>query len=51
MPTKGNSPPRKVVIGTSMYAMWGEHPGLENRLRALAALVDGMAIEAARRSA
>lgn len=38
--------PRKVVIGTCMYAMYGggnPYPGLEQRLEELADLIDGMA--------
>ncbi|NIA22047.1 MAG: hypothetical protein GWP05_08830 [Anaerolineaceae bacterium] len=35
--------PRKVIVGTSMYAMWGEYPGLEKRLEQLGSLVDDMA--------
>jgi predicted amidohydrolase len=38
--------PRKVVVGTSMYAMWGEYPGLEKRLAQLGGLVDRMAVQA-----
>ena len=41
--------PRKVVIGTTMYAMWGEYPGLDSRLAALSRLVGEMAAEAARK--
>jgi len=39
--------PRKIVVGTSMYAMWGEYPGLERRLEALCEIVDEMAAKAA----
>jgi len=38
-----DAPPRKVVVGTLMYAMWTEYPGLENRLKALGAFIDEMA--------
>jgi len=41
--------PRKVVVGTAMYAMWHAYPGLEQRLGELATLVDRMAVEASRR--
>ena len=41
--------PRKIVVGTSMYAMWHAHPGLETRLRELSDLVGRMAREASRR--
>ncbi len=43
-------PPRKVVVGTCMYAMWGEYPGLEKRLESLGEIIDEMAREAARTS-
>ena len=39
--------PRKIVIGTSMYAMWGAYPGLERRLDALGEIVDEMVHTAA----
>ena len=42
-------PPRKVVVGTAMYSMWGEYPGLERRLDALGELIDEMARQAAER--
>jgi predicted amidohydrolase len=41
--------PRKVVVGTAMYAMWHAHPGLETRLRELSDLVGRMAREASTR--
>jgi predicted amidohydrolase len=41
--------PRKVVVGTAMYAMWHPYPGLETRLRELAGFVDRMADDAAER--
>ena len=37
------APPRKVVVGTLMYAMWTEYPGPENRLKELGAFIDEMA--------
>ena len=40
------SPPRKVVVGSLMYSMWGEYPGLEKRCQALAAFIDDMATKA-----
>jgi beta-ureidopropionase len=39
-------PPRKVVVGTAMYAMWGAYPGLDRRLEALGEIIDEMAREA-----
>jgi predicted amidohydrolase len=39
--------PNKVVVGTVMYAMWGEYPGLERRLDALGEIIDEMAAKAA----
>jgi predicted amidohydrolase len=41
--------PRKVVVGTAMYAMWGEYPGLEKRLEALGEIIEEMADEASER--
>jgi beta-ureidopropionase len=40
-----DQPPRKVIVGTSMQAFWGEYPGLQKRLDQLAALIDRMAEE------
>ena len=37
-----DAPPRKVVVGTAMYAMWGEYPGVEKRLAALGEIIDEM---------
>lgn len=45
-PTSVKAGPRKVIVGTSMFAMWGKFPGLEGRLAELGALVDEMAAEA-----
>jgi predicted amidohydrolase len=41
--------PRKVVVGTAMYAMWGEYPGVEKRLEALGEITDEMAHQATER--
>jgi len=38
-----NDPPRKVTIGTLMYAMWGDYPGPGQRLEELAGFIDEMA--------
>src|SRR6266851_75665 len=38
--------PRKVVVGTAMYAMWGEYPGVEQRLEVLGEIIDEMARKA-----
>jgi predicted amidohydrolase len=38
--------PRKVIVGTSMFAMWGEYPGLAKRLEQLGGLIDDMAGQA-----
>jgi hypothetical protein len=43
------APPRKVVVGTAMYAMWGEYPGIEKRLAALGEIIDEMARKTADR--
>jgi predicted amidohydrolase len=40
--------PRKIIVGTSMFAMWGKYPGLEPRLKELGALIDDMAAKAAK---
>ena len=44
---KGKSGPRKVVVGTSMYNMFHEYPGLEKRLEELDGLIGQMAKKAA----
>src|SRR5687768_11310858 len=44
--SKSNSPPRKVIVGTTMQSFWGPHPGLNNRLEQLAGIVDQMAVQA-----
>ena len=41
--------PRKTIVGTSMYPMWGTYPGLEKRLEQLGGLVDEMAAKARKR--
>jgi predicted amidohydrolase len=46
MSSSPDAPPRKVVVGTSMYNMWHEYPGLEARLNRLAGFVDEMAARA-----
>jgi predicted amidohydrolase len=46
MSASTDAPPRKVVVGTMMYAMWGEYPGLESRLDALVGFIDRMAADA-----
>ncbi len=40
-------PPRKVIVGATKHAMWGEYPGLEARLAELGVLIDEMAARAA----
>ena len=45
VPSTAGQPPRKVIVGTSMQAFWGEYPGLQKRLDQLAGLVDQMAEE------
>jgi predicted amidohydrolase len=42
-------PPRKVIVGTAMQALWGEYPGLENRLEQLSGMIDRMAAESEKR--
>ncbi len=36
-------PPRKVVVGSLMYSMWGPYPGLATRFDALSSFIDAMA--------
>ncbi len=38
-----DSPPRKIVVGSLMYAMYRDYPGLEKRLQTLSAFIDDMA--------
>ena len=42
-------PPRKVIVGTAMQALWGEYPGLQKRLEQLAGMIDRMAAESGKR--
>ncbi len=44
--TTSGSPPRKVIVGTTMQSFWGEHPGVKKRLAQLTELVDNMAAQA-----
>ena len=44
-----DAPPRKIVIGSLMHAMWGQYPGLQPRLDALSGWIDRMAAEAERK--
>jgi predicted amidohydrolase len=39
--------PRKAIVGTAMFGMYGGHPGLEARLEELGGLIDRMAGQAA----
>jgi predicted amidohydrolase len=41
-----DSPPRKIVVGSLMYAMYRDYPGLEKRLQTLSAFIDEMAQQA-----
>jgi predicted amidohydrolase len=45
-PAQRAGKPRKVIVGTTMYAMWGEYPGLQKRLDQLGGLIDDMAQQA-----
>jgi predicted amidohydrolase len=49
VPSTAAQPPRKVIVGTSMQAFWGEYPGLQKRLEQLGGLVDQMAEESQRK--
>src|SRR5260370_16622220 len=42
-------PPRKVIVGTAMQALWGEYPGLGERLKQLSGMIDRMAAESEKR--
>ena len=35
-------PPRKVVVGSLMYGMWGPYPGVAKRLEVLSSFIDAM---------
>ena len=35
-------PPRKVVVGSLMYSMWGPYPGVARRLEVLSSFIDAM---------
>jgi predicted amidohydrolase len=34
--------PRKIVVGSLMYSMWGQYPGLAKRLEVLSSFIDAM---------
>jgi predicted amidohydrolase len=44
--TTSNTPPRKVIVSTTMQSFWEEYPGLHQRLDRLAGIVDQMAAQA-----
>jgi len=44
--TTSHTPPRKVIVGTTMQSFWGQYPGLRSRLEQLAGIVDQMAAQA-----
>jgi predicted amidohydrolase len=48
-PAKADQPPRKVIVGTTIFGPYGAYPGLAERLRELGDLVDQMGAEASRR--
>lgn len=41
--SKADAPPRKVLVGTVIYGPYGKYPGLDERLKTLAGLIDEMA--------
>ena len=41
--SKADRPPRKVIVGTTVFGPYGKYPGLEERLDELCDLVDEMA--------
>jgi predicted amidohydrolase len=47
--TTADALPRKVVVGTAMYAMWGEYLGIEKRLAELEGIIEEMAGQASER--
>ncbi len=46
-PPKADQPPRKVVVGTAIFAPYGKYSGLDERLAVLGGLIDEMARQAA----
>ena len=44
--SKADHPPRKVVVGTTIFRPYGKYPGLEGRLKVLSGLVNAMAEDA-----
>jgi predicted amidohydrolase len=44
--TSSKTPPRKVIVGTTMQSFWGQYPGLRSRLDQLTGMVDQMAAQA-----
>jgi predicted amidohydrolase len=48
-PSSSNRPPRKVIVGTVMRSFWVQHPGLEQRLGQLTAIVDRLQSESKRK--
>lgn len=49
MEARNEAAPRKVIVATTVFPMYGEYPGLDARLDALGKLVDAMGAEAARK--
>jgi predicted amidohydrolase len=43
LPVARDAAPRKIVVGSLMYGMYGSYPGLANRLQALSSFIDEMA--------
>ena len=41
--SKADRPPRKVIVGTTIFGPYGKYPGLKERLDELGGLVDDMA--------
>ena len=46
-PSGADGPPRKVVVGTTIFGPYGKYPGLDERLKVLGGLIDEMARRAA----
>ena len=47
--SKADRPPRKVIVGTTVFGPFGKYPGLAERLDELCGVVDEMAALTAKR--
>ncbi|MEK7415673.1 MAG: carbon-nitrogen hydrolase family protein [Planctomycetota bacterium] len=46
LPQAASKPPRKVIVGTVCYSLWGQHPGVAGRTAQLVDLIDKVQAEA-----